>query len=312
MSETKIEWADYTFNPWSGCAKVSAGCAHCYAAALPPRMRRGAVWGPTAPRQLAADSYWAQPRAWNRAAAWDGRRRRVFCASTADVFEDRPELDPWRERLWMLIGDTPELDWLLLTKRPARMALWAREHGWPDNAWAGASVEDQAAADARLPHLLAVPARVRFVSCEPLLGPVDFAAMSTDPPGSGFAIMDGLGLVDGEGPPGIHWIIAGGESGSRARPMHPAWVRSLRDQAAAAGVPFLFKQWGEWADADDAYRGGKVDLRAFEDDPNDGGVPQHRFDDGTVVFHVSKTAAGRLLDGREHLAFPAPCRDSRR
>ncbi len=221
MSETNIEWADFTFNPWSGCSKISAGCAHCYAAALPPKMRRHALWGPDARRVPATDEYWRQPLAWNRAAARDGVRARVFCASTADVFEDRSDLDPWRERLWRLIADTPQLDWLLLTKRPERMARWAAEHGWPANAWAGTSVENQTAAAERVPKLLGVPARVRFLSCEPLLGPVDLHGVRPD------------------------WIIVGGESGRQARPMHPDWARGLRDQAASNDVPFLFKQWGE-------------------------------------------------------------------
>lgn len=248
---TKIEWADHTFNPWSGCAKISAGCTNCYAAALPPKMRREADWGPLAERMPAGDAYWAQPQAWSRAAERDGVRRRVFCASTADVFEDRAELDPWRIRLWGLIDRTPHLDWLLLTKRPERMASWAAEHGWPVNAWAGVSVENQAAADERVPHLLRVPAPVRFLSCEPLLGPVDVSPW--------------LGQ--------LAWIIVGGESGRLARPMHPSWVRSLREQAASGGVPFLFKQWGHSAPG---------------------------------ALHVGKKAAGRLLDGVEHLDFPVP------
>lgn len=285
---TSIEWADHTFNPWSGCAKVSAGCANCYAAGLPPRMRRHALWGPDARRVPATDEYWRQPLTWDRAAAREGVRARVFCASTADVFEDRGDLDPWRIRLWELIDQTPHLDWLLLTKRPRRAVSWAVEHGWPENAWAGASVENQAAADERVPHLLEVPARVLFLSCEPLLGPVDLSAW--------------VG--------GLDWIIVGGESGHRARPMSPRWAASLRDQAAAAGVAFFFKQWGEWADGTDAYTNGKVDLRAFELDPLDGGVPNlvlkedANRDDWRHVWRVGKKAAGRLLDGREHLALP--------
>lgn len=265
MGESKIEWTDYTFNPWSGCAKVSAGCAHCYAAALPPRMRRGAVWGADAERVPASDAYWRQPLGWARAAAREGVRRRVFCASTADVFEDRSDLDPLRARLWELIRATPELDWLLLTKRPHRMAAWACKHGWPDNAWAGASVENQAAADERVPHLLKVPARVRFLSCEPLLGPVDLEPWLDQ----GYESNGPAGWMQGPSP--IHWIIVGGESGARARPMHQEWARSLRARAEAAGAAFLFKQWGEH---------------------DENGA------------RVGKTAAGRLLDGALHNGFP--------
>jgi protein gp37 len=264
---TSIEWADHTFNPWSGCAKVSAGCTHCYAAALPPRMRRHALWGPDARRVPATDEYWRQPLAWDRAAAREGVRARVFCASTADVFEDRGDLDPWRIRLWELIKETRNLDWILLTKRPERMASWAAEHPWPYNAWAGTSVENQAAAAARIPHLLQVRASVRFLSCEPLLGPVDVSNWLT----------------------GIEWVIVGGESGHSARPMSPTWARSLRDQAEFARVPFFFKQWGEWAPSADAENDGK---------------DCHLHDYGEVVWRVGKRAAGRSLDGREHLAFP--------
>lgn len=300
MSVTSIEWATHTFNPWSGCAKISAGCAHCYAAALPPRMRRGAAWGLEAERQPATDAYWRQPLGWARAAARAGVRPRVFCASTADVFEDRGDLDPLRIRLWALIAETPQLDWLLLTKRPARMALWAREHGWPKNAWAGASVEDQAAADARLPHLLAVPARVRFVSCEPLLGEIDLQRFDA-----------------------VDWIIVGGESGHKARPMHPEWVDRLAWQAKRRGIPFFFKQWGEWVP-----RGGWGDPSALIDD-----VPRVKLTEcgcnastdrnlygvpgwgqsghecsirGIWLQRSGKSHNGRLLDGQTHDALPVP------
>lgn len=176
MSEiTGIQWTHHTFNPWSGCAKVSAGCANCYAAALPPSMRRGAVWGANNPRMVASDSYWKSPLAWDRAAAKARERRRVFCASVADVFEDRDDLDVHRLRLAELIRSTPNLDWLLLTKRAEAIErraapMWTT---WPRNVWLGVSVENQAAADERIPHLLRVPAAVRFLSMEPLLGGVD-------------------------------------------------------------------------------------------------------------------------------------------
>lgn len=284
-ANTGIEWADHTFNPWSGCSKVSAGCAHCYAAALPPKMRRHALWGPDARRVPATDEYWRQPLTWDRAAAQEGVRARVFCASTADVFEDRDDLDPWRIRLWELIDQTRHLDWLLLTKRPERMARWAVEHGWPDNAWAGASVENQAAADERVPDLLEVPARVLFLSCEPLLGPVDISAWVGE----------------------LAWIIVGGESGHRARPMSPRWAASLRDQAAAAEVAFFFKQWGEWAPAEEVRPGiTGSDLRLFEEAGEASGMASHQFRNGPPheVWRVGKKAAGRLLDGREHLALP--------
>lgn len=319
MSEsTTIAWCDATFNPWSGCAKVSEGCRFCYAATLPPGMRRHATWGLGTERVHASESYWAQPVAWDRKAAKAGVRLKVFCASTADVFEARADLDPMRERLWRLIGETPNLTWLLLTKRPDRMAAWFRERvggfRWPRNAWAGTTVENQAAADARVPHLLRVPAAVRFLSCEPLLGPVKLRSK-------------------------ISWVIAGGESGPRARPSHPAWFRSLRDQCAAAGVPFFFKQWGEhapWLNEEHFTHGGKerhAHAWVDRDTADHGAAWLHDEDslwsnwtgnprghasppdvDGmstlheavTVMGRVGKKAAGCLLDGREHKATPEP------
>lgn len=250
-ANTSIEWAHHTFNPWSGCAKVSPGCANCYAANLPPSMRRGAEWGEGRPRVVASDAYWREPLAWARKAKAAGERHWVFCASTADVFEARDDLDPWRCRLFDLIRETPELDWLLLTKRPEQAVKWWPLYSarWPDNAWIGTSVENQAAADERIPHLLQIPARVRFLSMEPLLGPVDLGGyMGVLLPGHRWAdcLCAQIDPVDRPcfrcgGGGGIHWVIVGGESGrgSGARPMHPAWARSLRDQCKAAGVPFF-------------------------------------------------------------------------
>lgn len=175
---TAISWTNHTFNPWSGCVKVSAGCANCYAANLPPAMRRGAEWGKDSPRIPAGEDYWRQPLAWERAAIKAGERRRVFCASTADVFEARDDLDPARARLFALIEATPGLDWLLTTKRADEImrrvpASW--RHRFPRNVWMLVSVEDQRAANERIPHLLKVPAWVRGLSMEPLLGPVDLS-----------------------------------------------------------------------------------------------------------------------------------------
>ena len=314
MSEdTAISWTHHTFNPWSGCAKVSAGCAHCYAADLPPAMRRFAEWGANGTRIPASESYWKEPLKWARKAAAAGERRRVFCASVADVFEDRADLDAYRERLWALIKATPELDWLLLTKRPERMAAWAETHEWPVNAWAGTSVEDQKAADERIPRLLRIPARVRFLSMEPLLGPVDLLKWTQRHAVNQYddctnwcrrcaAAREGGWLPDAE----IGWVIVGGESGRHARPMHPDWVRSIRDQCANAGVPFHFKQFGEWAPV-----GTAGNWHSAQDVPGvahtwvmpDGGCgqgpKQHR------MAKVGKHAAGRTLDGRIWDEFPA-------
>lgn len=224
MKNSKIEWTDHTFNPWWGCAKVSPACRNCYAEALSKRFGLG-EWGDGGKREFFSDDNWSLPKRWNRSARAARRRYRVFCASMADVFEDRRDLDPWRERLWGLIDQTPALDWLLLTKRIDRAgALVPWRGAWPANVWIGATVETQEWAERRVPELVALPARIRFVSCEPLLGWIDLARW----------------LGDG----GLGWVIAGGETGRRARPSDPAWFLELRDQCGAAGVPFFFKQWG--------------------------------------------------------------------
>ena len=227
-AHTGIAWTDSTFNPWLGCLRLSPACDRCYAAALARRAgRRDAnardLWDPQAERVRTSPSYWQQPYRWHRAALASGRRRRVFCASMADIFDNRAPAR-WRTELWALIRATPALDWLLLTKRPrniARMLPPDWGDGWP-NVWLGATTENQAEADRRIPTLAAIPARVRFLSCEPLLGPLDLARWRAD----------------------LDWIICGGESGGGARAMQPAWARSLRDQARGMGASFFMKQIG--------------------------------------------------------------------
>jgi protein gp37 len=230
--DSAIEWTDHTFNPWWGCVKVSPGCNHCYAETWAKRVGQQ-VWGNGNDRRFFTDKHWREPLKWNKEAQEVGRRKRVFCASMADVFELRSELDSWRDRLWSLIGETPALDWLLLTKRPQNiesMAPWATD--WPDNVWIGTTVEDQTRAEERLPFLLKHPAKCRFLSCEPLLGPVDLSSW----------IREGNDNLYR-----INWVIAGGESGHNARPMLPRWARLLRDQCFEGSIPFHFKQWGHWA-----------------------------------------------------------------
>jgi protein gp37 len=336
--DTAIEWADHTFNPWTGCTRVSPGCDHCYAATMAKRNPAAfGSWEPGAPRKRTSATNWEQPRRWNRAAEREGRRMRVFCASMADVFDNQvPE--EWRADLWALIDETPHLDWLLLTKRPQNimpMMIAARRavlrsptvaeefvtHPWP-NVWFGTTVENQAEADRRIPELLAVPAAKRFLSCEPLLGPVSFRWAKWDdwrePDGTKRARVNQY-----DGIRGIHWVIAGGESGTGARPMHPDWARTLRDQCAAAGVPFFFKQWGEWREfptpdgsiegvEDESEEADAIYARAVNPGfvTRDGDFIRHREDlpgDGTpcrLMERVGKKAAGRLLDGREHSEVP--------
>ena len=213
---TKIGWTDHTFNPWVGCTKVSAACDNCYAEKWAARAGRD-VWGHGKPRQRTKT--WGEPVKWDEAARLAGVRRRVFCASLADVFD--AEVPPeWRSDLFALIDKTPNLDWLLLTKRPKVMADFFCGRQVPANVWAGTTVESQSMARARIGELRKVGARIRFLSVEPMLEEV-----SPD--------------LDG-----IHWVICGGESGPGYRRINPAWVRSLRDQCTAAGVTFFFKQWG--------------------------------------------------------------------
>jgi protein gp37 len=225
---TAIQWTDATFNPWWGCERVSPACAHCYADTLARRYGHS-LWDGDSPRRFLSENHWRQPLRWNARAAERGAPIRVFCASMADVFEDRDELVPWRERLWELIEQTPMLHWQLLTKRPENvetMVPWASE--WPENVWIGTSVENSRHTY-RATALLDLPAAVRFISAEPLLGSLFLNGKPNRRP---------LQLV------GIDWVIAGGESGPRHRPVSIDWLRELRDACVDAGVPFFFKQHG--------------------------------------------------------------------
>jgi protein gp37 len=326
--DSKIEWCTHTFNPWRGCTKVSAGCTHCYAETLSHRNPKIlGIWGDNGTRVVAAEERWKEVERWNKAAADDNaeyqlrvntpdykhteayaggfrwiepERPRVFCASLADVFEDRSELVEPRARLSELIEDTPHLDWLLLTKRPENIVrLWddARNEagggtplrdgfGWPGNVWPMTTVEN---ADqlGRIDKLLSAgsTATVLGLSIEPLLGPMPTLGEYLD---------------------GIDWVIVGGESGPGARPCHPDWVRSIRDQCKNTGTAFFFKQWGTWF---------PIDMPWEQDNPKcladneqwlnlKGGCGFHG-DEVWRMRRVSKQSAGRVLDGRTHDEFPA-------
>jgi protein gp37 len=287
--DSKIEWTDATFNPWMGCVKVSDGCKHCYAEYFGRRYKK-AQWGPDAERVKTGEAYWKQPLAWDKKAAAQGTRTRVFCASLADVFEDNDQLVAWRAELFELIMQTRHLDWLLLTKRPGNVndmvpAQWRNVNRWPLNVWVGTSVENQDAADSRIPELLRVPALTRFLSCEPLLGPVDLSQYLYCCPSCGAPRPERLGCCCSyceEFPSlrGISWVIVGGESGPHARPMDPEWAVTLRDQCVAARVPYFFKQWGEWG-------------------------PRKVWDkDGASLKKYGKFANGRELDGQVWSQIP--------
>jgi len=248
--------------------KVSPACKHCYAESWSKRVGQD-VWGINAERRFFGDHHWSEPLRWDAEAGRSGTRARVFCASMADVFEDRSELDSWREKLWRTIAQTSNLDWLLLTKRPEmvlRMVPWANH--WPSNVWLGTTVEDQRRADERLPYLSRIPAAVRFISAEPLLGGLNLSDWLT-------------GTID--------WVITGGESGPKARPSAPSWFRDLLNACMAADVPFHFKQWGDWGP------GQGISLAKFR---------AQRVEDGTTMVRVGKKAAGRVLDGETWDGLP--------
>lgn len=352
---SKIEWCDHTFNPWRGCTKVSEGCQNCYAETLSKRNAQClGVWGPQGTRVLASRAMWKEPLKWNEEAKQAGQRYRVFCASLADVGERQDtvhdhiqyaEIMQGRARLLELIWKTPHLDWLLLTKRPESWMECVREvfrfrevafnesdeeraitsgiAAWiggrpPANVWMGTSVENQTRADERIPELLKIPAKVRFLSCEPLLGPVDLNPWIGPLTWAGHRFLgcpeDGeescrgcpCGGIEcpGKWDRGIHWVIAGGESGPKARPVYPDGLRNLRDLCRSAGVAFFFKQWGEWApvertpDMRITMPAQNADLWAWPDGTKWG------WKTGPVSKRIGKAAAGRLLDGRTWDEFP--------
>lgn len=276
---TKIEWAHYTFNPWWGCTKVSPGCTNCYAETLDARFK-GDHWGPKAGRRFFGEKHWNNPLRWNRKAEKEGVRRRVFCASMADVFEEHGNsetnsmMGEARSQLWKLIENTPHLDWMLLTKRPENHDLvplaWQTGSRRPNNIWLGTTAENQEQADERIPHLINAPwPAVRFVSYEPAIEGVDF-----DPPHCQFGCNErygrsvhiseftlfcnhcesemGFGAWLDPLNGGIDWLIAGAESGPGARAMDERWIREVRDQCKEGNVPFFYKQRIE--------RGRKVSL----------------------------------------------------
>ena len=273
---SRIEWTDATWNPVTGCDRVSAGCDNCYALTLAKRLKAmGAekyqqdgdprTSGPGFAVTI-HPSVLGQPRRWRSA-------RTVFVNSMSDLFHAKVPTAFIRDVFDVMVA-TPQHTYQVLTKRPLRAARIAGQLPWPANVWLGASVENMEVAH-RVDHLRRVPAAVRFLSCEPLLAP-----------------LDGLDLT------GIDWVIAGGESGPGARPMHPDWVRGLRDQCRAAGVPLCFKQWGNWCPPnqlpDDSFRAweqGADDLRQ----------------DRPVRFR-SPNFTGRLIDGQVWDQYPEVAR----
>lgn len=309
-----IAWTDATFNAWWGCTKVlgkdgrPSACDHCYAADLDHHYHGANDHWEDHPRKLFAEKHWNEPLKWQRKAAAEGNRTRVFAMSMGDIFEYLPlfksedgrTLDTERARLWVMIEATPNLDWLLLTKRPQnmnRMAPKSWATGWPHNVIAMATVESEDTVW-RIKKILEVPAQRRGLSMEPLFSEVNINPFMPPHqigqlPGKGWQ----ASAISSTDKIGLDWIITGGESGPHARPGHIDWYRSLRDQANAAGAAFHFKQWGNW-----------IHEFAYNDLPSVGRpkiLSSHTWEDGTRSFRFgNKHATGRLLDGREWNEYP--------
>lgn len=377
MAETVIEWVrnpqgelGFTFNAWIGCEHVSPACDHCYAEVdAPARVLRAKgmeTWGPRAERYRTSEANWRQPLRWNRRAAAKGTRLRVFSASQSDWLDNKVPIE-WLVDLLDLIRRTPHLDWLLLTKRignwrkrlqeaatyrlavlladtsdPMRDALYQWIRAWlddhpPSNVWLGETIVNQEEADRDIIKLLRTPAAVRFLSMEPLLGPVNIACIDLDGHSEIYPLRGTTGCQDDDGEPvadlpAIDWVIVGGESGHKARPMLPCWATGIRDQCEAAGVSFFFKQWGEWHTSAIRLSDGLAVFRQFTDFQHwvnkastwvNGGICLDRHgrelkiggdfmrarDEGhfpvTIMHRVGKANSGRLLDGKPHDASPS-------
>ncbi len=313
---SKIQWTDQTWNPVTGCNKVSRGCKNCYAEVMHKRLRAmnsekyqkpfldGAV---THHDSLKEPFTWKKPRM-------------VFVNSMSDLFHEYVSFD-FIDKVFSVMAQTPQHTYQILTKRPERMLEFFNwqvgEYNLP-NVWLGTSVENQEQANKRIPYLLQCPAAVRFLSCEPLVGAVDLNRIVFDRySGTGLLnCLDGIerdhldGILGETGR--IHWVIAGGESGPKAQPMHPDWVRTLRDQCQKAGVPFFFKQWGNWKE------GSHIDLEKNIVLLNDGtkipymhvnrisqNYPPSKWNAlNPTVMHRSNNKKGNLLFDRKYEEFP--------
>lgn len=353
-----IEWTDHTWNPWTGCTRVSEACRNCYAESMARRFPHLGDWGPGAERKRTSEANWRKPLAWNRKAQREALtcarcgldrasivhgscsafgadeahhfveapRPRVFCASLADWLDHEVPIE-WLADMLRVVHQTPNLDWLLLTKRPALWrgrlqqaydeALSCDDAGlagcsddctrcwvgrWldgdpPRNVWLGCTAEDQRNFDQRVPELVRIPAVVHFLSVEPMLGPVNawpYVRELLDHQES-FTVYDQLGeiTVTERGKRLVDWVICGGESGHGARPMHPTWVRELRDQCVRGGAAFFFKQWGAFAPCSQTTLGTVTKEDKLTNLPG-----------GVTVARVGKKRSGRRLDAVTHSEFP--------
>ena len=277
---SKIEWTDHTWNPWIGCTKVSPACDNCYAEALMADRLHQVEWGSGNDRKTTSEANWKQPLRWNRAAAARGVVENVFCLSLGDIWDN--EVDPHlRAKAFNVMDSTPQLRYLLLSKRIGNAVKMCNSiAGLPRNAALGATLVNQDEWDRDLPKLQDAGQRLgalfTFASVEPMLGPINANGSFPD------------------------WVIVGGESGPSARPMHPDWVRALRDQCAEADVAFFFKQWGAWLPSPDHMNFTEGEKWAREI----GAKRLEQHSDGHTYAFVGKKRAGRLLDGVTHNAMP--------
>jgi protein gp37 len=325
MMATKIEWAEETWNPITGCTKISEGCQHCYAERMAKRLRGRFGYPADEPfRVTLHPDRLEQPLRWRKP-------RRVFVCSMGDLFHDAVSygfIDGVMRTIGICHLENRGHKFLILTKRPKRMlhyftrgmfmlhdrkgqsnhggwADWNKDEPW-SNLWLGVTVENQQRADERILILLQTPAAVRFVSMEPMLGSTDLGRACP----CGYYCDESVGHVDHPFwtpgiKPGIGWVIVGGETGPSARPMHPDWVRSIRDQCMEAGVSFFFKQWGEWAPWLSGFNkttGILVRPDGSIGKPGDGTT-------GVGMSRVGRKRAGRLLDGREWNEYPSDDRE---
>ncbi len=315
-----IEWTDDTWNPVRGCSKVSPGCTNCYAEKVAARF-----CGPGGPYHgVIEDGHWSgdlrliskhidDPLRWRDP-------RRIFLGSMSDVFHPKVS-DQVLDQLFTVMLAAPQHTYQVLTKRAERLArytrAWCGRKPWPAHIWLGVSVENQAAADERIPHLVDTPAAVRFLSCEPLIGPVSLSRWLpiewSDVCDAWCPnVLETAVLLDGGQPDRrLSWVIAGGESGPSSRPTHPNWIRQLRDQCAASRRPFFFKQWGSWVPANE-FRHTESPVRLV-DEADGKTYPSHlATSEGRVpMVTTSKREAGAVLDNRMHREFPiTPTREA--
>lgn len=293
---SKIEWTDHTWNPWMGCHKISEGCRNCY------MFRERRRYGKDPEVVVRSKTRFYDPLKWEKKAALTGERKFVFACSWSDWFIE--EADPIRDEAWEIVKATPHLTYQILTKRPENIPArlpkdW--DEGYP-NVILMVTAEDQAMANLRIPQLLKIPARLRGVSIEPMLGFVNLKQIMGD-----HVWFDVLGKSrfdygsDGYGVaapmiPGIDWVIVGGETGVQARPLDIRWVETIRNQCIIGNIPFFFKSWGEWWPKEHVDYLGKTS--SLPDISICKGINQEGF------YRIGRNNSGRLLDGEEWSQFP--------